>query len=184
MLREAVAGGKRLRGRAQTATVAAGKHRATDVGAVADHDVCGVAVKFYNRHVASAIDVFVESAAHDVHARLSVEASHVGKRLDVGSAHLLGVSHTVSAAEHRAVENAAVDVQLHVAIGLAEGFVVAGIATVGVLRIEKVSATSAGENAVGAMKLTAVDGDRRHCGANLSVDIASAYVWSGGGARP
>ena len=133
MLREAVAGGKRLRGRAQTASVAAGKHRATDVGAVADHNVCGVSVKLDNRHIASAIDVFEESAAHDVHARLSVDACHVGKRLYVGCAHLLGVGHTISAAEHRAVENAAVDVQLHVAIGLAEGFVVAGITAVGVL---------------------------------------------------
>ena len=184
MLCAAVAVGKRLRGRAQTASVAAGKHRAADVGAVADDNVCGVAVKLDNRHIASAIDVFVESAAHDVHSRLSVEASHVGKRLYVGCAHLLGVGHTISAAEHRAVENAAVDVQLHVAIGLAEGFVVAGITAVGVMRIEVVRASAAGENAVGAMELTAVDGDRRHCGANLSVDIASAFVWSGGGARP
>ena len=184
MLREAVAGGKRLRGRAQTASVAGGKHRATDVGTVADHDVCGVAVKFYNRHIASAIDVFVESAAHDVHARLSVEASHVGKRLDVGSAHLLGVGHTVSAAEHRAVENAAIDVELHVAIGLAKSFVVAGIAAVGVLRIEKVSASSAGEYAVLAVKLSTVDGERRHSRSGFSVHVATATVWRGSRARP
>ena len=184
MLCAAVAVGKRLRGRAQTASVAAGKHRAADVGAVADDNVCGVAVKLNNRHVASAIDVFVESAAHNVHARLSVYACHVGKRLYVGCAHLLGVGYTVSASEHRAVENAAIDVELHVAIGLAKSFVVAGIAAVGVLRIEKVSASSAGEYAVLAVKLSTVDGERRHSRSGFSVHVATATVWRGSRARP
>ena len=119
MLRHIVVRSECLFVRTTTTTVATCKHGAADVGIVADNDVGGIAAVLHHSHVAATVYVVKEDAALDIHARLAIDTSHAREGLNVVRAKLLGICHTIAATEDGTVEDAAINVKLHVAVGLA-----------------------------------------------------------------
>ena len=72
--------------RAFRTSVTASEDRTTDVCAIADNHVGSIifilALIFYHRHIATSIDVLVESAAIDGDVGLAIDASHIREGRD------------------------------------------------------------------------------------------------------
>ena len=147
-LRASVAVSISLRSGTLPTAIAARKDAAADVGLFANGHVGGVARPFHDGHVAATIDVLIEKPALDVNTRLSVNAGHVRERLHLRRALGLGIGHTIAAAKDGAMEDAATDVELHVAIGLTQFLIVGRHTAIGIRREEIFRAAPAGENAV------------------------------------
>ena len=185
-LRASVAVSIGLRSGTLPTAVAARKDTTADVGLAADGHVGGKARRLHDGHVAAAIDVLIEKPALDVDTRLSVNAGHVRERLHLRRALGLGIGHTIAATKDGAMEDAATDVELHVAIGLTQFLIVGRHTAVGIRREEIFRAAPTSENAVQTMELTAVDGQGGHDIAleAAAIHIAAILVRLGAALRP
>ena len=94
------------------------------------------------------------------------------------------ISHTISTTEDRTEEGSAIDIQRNIAVGLTEGGIVAGSATIRVAGIILVGASSSRKDTVLAMEDTAIDG-KRYCGFSLaSIYVTTCLTWDGTGRCP
>ena len=155
-------------------SVTAGKHIPSDVGIVADGYVGAL---LYYSHVATAIDILKEGSTINLNRRLSINACHVVECVDIRAVEQLGISHTISTTEYRAVEGTAINGQLNIAIYLTEVSIISSSTTLWVFRIVIISSTSTSEDTFTAIEFAAIDDKRGYGFACLSVYVSTILTW-------
>ena len=134
---------------------------------------------FYHSHVATAIDVLIEGAAIDGDVGFAVDASHIREGRDLIDCIIQScIRHAISATEDRTMEDSAVDIERYIAVGLTEGSIVAGIATIWGGRIIFVGSTSTCKDAILAEEFSTRDSQRNSFFLCVSIYITTRCTWN------
>ncbi len=75
------------------------------------------------------------------------------------------------------MEGSAADVQFHVAVGLGEGLVVCGSATICIVVVIVLCAATCGEDSILAIEGSAIDGECGYSCAFFSIYVATIFTW-------